>query len=221
MERRRLQGRRLVAFLGSCGLNLLLLALIPFFFQVRQLPKKLPSLRPVPVWLPRQSPKPPPAAKKNLPEAPVEKLRLKPLRLEPLPAAAPRLTPKIDLPAIDVELAPRELVATVPVPALAAAPRDLFPVGEVDQAPAPLGNPAPRYPLAARRRGISGQVRVRFVVDREGRVGQVKILAADPPGFFEKSVRATLSRWHFRPGMVQGRAVNTLMETTIVFRLEK
>ena len=109
----------------------------------------------------------------------------------------------------------------MPLPAPAANLKTLYQSGEVDRQPTAMANPAPFYPPAARRRGITGRVKVRFVVDNQGRVGKIRIIAAEPPGFFEQTVISTLRRWHFRPGMVAGRAVNTEMETTIVFKLEK
>lgn len=93
-------------------------------------------------------------------------------------------------------------------------------LGEVDIAPKATRSVQPEYPFMARRRGIEGVVRVRFRVDREGRVGDVEILEARPSGMFEKAVRQAVSRWRFAPGRKDGAAVETWVEVPVRFELD-
>jgi len=66
----------------------------------------------------------------------------------------------------------------------------------------------PRYPNAARRRGIEGEVRVQFNVDEQGRVNRATILAASPSGVFERNVIRALNKSKFQPKTINGQAVS-------------
>jgi periplasmic protein TonB len=96
----------------------------------------------------------------------------------------------------------------------------VFSVGELDAPLTPLTCLSPLYPMRAKDRGIEGWVKVKFLVDADGRVGEVSILNAHPEGLFEKSVRRCIGGWRFKPGTVAGMAVKTWVETTIRFELE-
>jgi protein TonB len=117
---------------------------------------------------------------------------------------------------LDLDLAP-SLAGTL---ALAPPPPSRFTLGQVDQPPMVTAQIPPPYPFLARRRGIEGWVRVRFLVDRQGQVRELTIVKAQPPGVFEDTVRRTLPRWRFRPGVKDGRPVDTWVETVIRFKLE-
>jgi protein TonB len=90
----------------------------------------------------------------------------------------------------------------------------------VDRAPVVTSRVPPTYPYRARRRGIEGAVTVRFLVDRRGEVQGLTIVDSRPPGVFDQAVRDTVTRWRFRPGLKDGEAVETWVQTTIRFRLE-
>jgi protein TonB len=96
----------------------------------------------------------------------------------------------------------------------------VFSAGELDAPLTPLTRLSPLYPMRAKDRGIEGWVKVKFLVDADGRVGEVSILDAHPEGLFEKSVRRCIGGWRFKPGTVAGMAVKTWVETTIRFELE-
>ncbi|MBW2077724.1 MAG: TonB family protein, partial [Deltaproteobacteria bacterium] len=92
--------------------------------------------------------------------------------------------------------------------------------GELDQVPVVIFRKKPFYPFRARARNISGDVRVKFLVDKDGHVNSVHILKSVPPGVFDKNVIKALSCWRFLPGKIHGRPVPTWVITTIKFRLE-
>ena len=102
-----------------------------------------------------------------------------------------------------------------------AAGRDGSPVpaGSLDGPLQAIARTQPGYPPAARRQNVEGWIRVQYVVDEQGSVGPVKVLAAEPEGFFEQSVLGTVRAWRFRPGTVNGEIVQALVEQTISFRL--
>ena len=91
--------------------------------------------------------------------------------------------------------------------------------GQIDGRLQVVKNNRPEYPASARQRNVEGWVRVRFVVNEQGRPEQIRIVAADPPNVFNASVQRAVSGWRFRPGTVQGRAVRVLVEQTIRFSL--
>ena len=95
----------------------------------------------------------------------------------------------------------------------------IFQEGELDEPMTILARVAPIYPLRARTRNIEGHVTVSFIVNEKGDVNQIKILNAEPPGTFDKSVIQCVSSWRFKPGTIEGVPVQTRVETTIKFQL--
>jgi protein TonB len=101
-----------------------------------------------------------------------------------------------------------------------AALQGAFSVGQLDGPLTTLTRIPPVYPVQARRRGIEGWVKVAFIVDESGRVGEISILEAEPEGIFERSVERCVSGWRFKPGTVEGMPVKAQVETVIRFELE-
>lgn len=64
----------------------------------------------------------------------------------------------------------------------------------------------PDYPLAMRRYGLSGEVKIAFDVDEQGRVRNPVIVESDNPGFDEAALRALL-QWKFAPATRDGAPV--------------
>ncbi len=134
--------------------------------------------------------------------------------------------PKLSLP---FELNQRlpALATDLRLPAAATGPMNLHgavdgvAMGQLDAPLTILSRIPPVYPLRAQRRGIEGWVKVRFLVDEQGRVGHISILEAEPANIFNKSVRQCVSKWCFKPGTVEGMAVKAWMETTVRFKLKR
>jgi protein TonB len=74
------------------------------------------------------------------------------------------------------------------------------------------------YPKKALERAISGEVQVRITVDAEGRVKGVAILSSTPPGVFDQSVLAAVSRWRFKPPRADAGAVEASTVTSVAFK---
>ncbi|ADW17661.1 TonB family protein [Desulfobulbus propionicus DSM 2032] len=187
----------------------------------------------------------PPAKKKDVaepkkisPKAVARKVRPKPVqrektsvpprekdaRSEALPVAAqPR-------PSTGKEVLPDagQTAATATVasgPAAASPPAKggrggLYAVGQLDAPLAVVSKTPPAYPPAAKRRNIEGWIKVKFVVDEQGRVDHVSVLDAEPEGVFEQSVLRSIGGWRFKPGTIKGMAVKAQVEQTITFKLE-
>jgi TonB family protein len=89
------------------------------------------------------------------------------------------------------------------------------PVGVVEQ-------PAPRYPPALERAGITGHVELEYVVDTTGRVepGSLRTLVTTHPAF-EAAAQVTVLASRYRPARLGGRVVRQLVRQTLRFRVEQ
>ena len=214
---------------GALLINLLIMALIPWLFRGGEVKKKLPALVSPPVFLvPDPVEKTPPKDLSSSEPEPETRLP-EPAPLAPAPLPVPELNPEIKLSPVkitpridtDLKLNPLPAPSAVPVKAEVAPQRGFYRVGELDSQPLGMARIQPPYPFLARRRGIEGRVKIRFFINESGAVEGLKIIRAEPPGYFEKTVRQTVPRWRFKPGVVGGRPVRTLVETTIVFKLDR
>jgi periplasmic protein TonB len=161
----------------------------------------------------RKTVKPPESAKKK------EEPPSRPPSRQPLQA-------KLTLPfEINPRLPGGPATLDLPPPATAAfhmsGMQDAFGLGDLDGPLTPLGRIPPVYPMAAKRRGIQGWVKVKFVVNEQGVVERITIVDAQPAGMFDQSVIRCVSKWRFKPGTVEGLPVKAWVETTIRFELEQ
>ena len=93
-------------------------------------------------------------------------------------------------------------------------------VGEIDQPLTALAQVPPIYPMRAKRMGIEGWVKVRFIVNEDGRVSDIKIHESSPEKIFDNAVVHCVLSWRFTPGTVENVPVKTWVETTIRFDLQ-
>ncbi len=124
-----------------------------------------------------------------------------------------------------VKVAPQNFsrkLARAPMPGLPkhGPPRTRFNPDEVDRMPQAVAAAQPIYPYRAKRLGIEGRVEVRFLVDARGRTSLFKILQSQPPGEFDQVVLKTVKSWKFKPAIKDGRAVETWVKNSFVFKLE-
>ncbi len=64
----------------------------------------------------------------------------------------------------------------------------------------------PRFPEAARRMNLSGEVILRIVVEANGTVGRIDVISPGPAGMTEAAGDA-VRRWTFRPARIAGQPV--------------
>ena len=103
---------------------------------------------------------------------------------------------------------------------LAQQVRDMiFEIGDLDEPPRPLARLDPAYPTRARMRRIEGEVTVEFVVNPNGTVRNVEIIASQPGETFTESALRAIRSWRFTPGTKDGRAVPTRVRQKITFSL--
>lgn len=90
----------------------------------------------------------------------------------------------------------------------------------VDEPPRPVGERARTYPAEALALQVEGYVRLRIRIDQQGRVQEVRVMDASPPGVFDASAVEDARRWRFVPARHQGQAVEVWATTQVDYALE-
>jgi TonB family protein len=57
----------------------------------------------------------------------------------------------------------------------------------------------PRYPKAAQRDGLDGEVTLAFDIAKHGRAENIEVVAEEPPGVFDKEAADAMKYWAFSP----------------------
>jgi protein TonB len=115
-----------------------------------------------------------------------------------------------EMEAMEMETAPSELkmdglgISAQPDLSLAGG----VGVGSADMDTVPLVRVNPRYPPRAQSRGIEGWVQLEFTITPQGTVTDVKIIDADPKGYFERSAKRAVQKYKYKPKVVDGKAVS-------------
>ncbi|OEU48734.1 MAG: hypothetical protein BA861_11765 [Desulfobacterales bacterium S3730MH5] len=214
--------RNLIAPGLALVVNIFLFALLPNFVQSDLRKSDLETI--IPVHLAQIRPPKPPMEKEEKPpqKKPPEKV-IPTVRLQ---HKVPRKQEiKMEMPHMSFEINPK-LALGMPVAPPTAEPtifpsKNFYDQGEVDQMPMAIFKMKPVYPYRARRLNITGKLHVKFLVDENGCVSNIKVLKSAPPGIFDESVLKALPSWRFSPGELCGEAVSTWVVTTIEFDMEE
>ena len=133
----------------------------------------------------------------------------------PPPAAAP--PPAVPAAA---ETAPAPSPAAVPVPAAALTSSvDLtyYNARDLDVQPHALRVIRPDYPAEADRQRVSGTLRLQLKLEADGRVSDIEVVSATPPGVFEDSAIKAFRDARFAPAQKNGRPVRALVVIEVVY----
>lgn len=68
--------------------------------------------------------------------------------------------------------------------------------------PTAVEQPAPRYPAIARAANLTGQVKLKIIVDLDGTVESVHVVKSQPP--FDEPAVAAVKRWRYEPVVIDG-----------------
>jgi TonB family protein len=79
----------------------------------------------------------------------------------------------------------------------------------------------PQYPASARDAKIEGNVAVRIVIDKQGRVLNPAIAESSGNADLDKSAMDTVAQWTFQPATLNGKPVEVYFTITIRFALDK
>ncbi len=77
-----------------------------------------------------------------------------------------------------------------------------------------------KYPELARQSGIEGRVYVQFVVDKQGRVQDPRVVRGIGGGCDQEALRV-VQQAQFKPGLQRGHPVKVQYSMPIVFRLDR
>ncbi len=126
----------------------------------------------------------------------------------------------------DVEAPRVEISNTVAIEAPVEEVDEIFTI--VEESASPVGGmPAfykylvetMKYPPQARRLGIEGKVTLQFVVDKNGVIGEVKVLKGIGSGCDEEAVRVMQKAPNWSPGKQRGKAVKQRCIVPISFKM--
>ncbi|MBI1317098.1 TonB family protein [bacterium] len=76
------------------------------------------------------------------------------------------------------------------------------------------------YPFKARKKGIMGKVYVDFVVEKDGRITQVKVAKSTHKLLDKEAVRVVRSMPNWEPAINDGRPVRMHFTVPISFKLQ-
>lgn len=109
---------------------------------------------------------------------------------------------------------------TVPTYDLAQEIEELvFEMKDLTVRPRPIFQGEPQYPPELKRNRIEGEVRLEFVIGKDGSVRDIRILKSSNPAFEEPTIRA-VRKWRFEPGERSGEKVASRARISIPFTVK-
>jgi protein TonB len=76
--------------------------------------------------------------------------------------------------------------------------------------------PAPVYPPLARQARISGQVRLEAIIDRQGRIQNLRVLSGHP--LLVPAAIEAVRQWIYEPTLLNGDPVEVMTQIDVHFR---
>ena len=81
-------------------------------------------------------------------------------------------------------------------------------------------NPSPKYPRIARIRGYQGNVLLDVLVNKDGKVHDLKIFKSSGYPLLDNAATSTIKHWLFEPGMIGSKKVDMWVRVPIRFELK-
>jgi len=196
--------------IGVSGLLFLAIPLTQIFTTYEKSPEEIDALE--------VAPPPPPPPPEDPPPPPEPEQEEPPPELDTPP-------PPITLDQLDMALNPGtggSMAGDFALPTFNLSGADLggldiFELGDVDSPPKPRTSIEFSYPSAARRKGITGVVKVEYVVNERGRVEQINIVDS-PDRILSKATEDVLNRTRFEPAQKGNQPVKVRMRAAIPYR---
>ena len=76
----------------------------------------------------------------------------------------------------------------------------------------------PVYPKMARDARIQGAVRLSAIIDKEGKIAELKVVGGHP--MLVEAALTAIKNWRYRPTLQGGEPVEVATQITVNFRLE-
>ena len=121
--------------------------------------------------------------------------------------------PSFDLPQLDVG----DVTGGLREALSKSAKAQVFTADTVDKPPKVAHQVAPEIPAIARRKAITGFVKVRYLINEEGQVERPRVVDSKPKGVFDGGVLAALGQWTYEPAGYQGQSVRVSVVKTFRF----
>jgi len=80
-------------------------------------------------------------------------------------------------------------------------------------------NSVPRYPRRARKKGLQGTVMLEVLVDETGQVKNLRLLRSSGHAILDKAAAASVKKWRFAPGVINGVPAKMWVSVPIRFEL--
>ncbi len=77
----------------------------------------------------------------------------------------------------------------------------------------------PKYPSTAKRKGIELEVKVDFIIDKQGNVRDITFHPKNNANYFRAAVRAAVKQWKFEPAKYDGKIIDSKMSKIFSFSL--
>ena len=87
---------------------------------------------------------------------------------------------------------------------------------DLDAPPEVVYKVVPIYPEELKSKQIRGEVLVSFMVEKDGRVGEVEVMQASHPGLGEAAMQA-VRQWRFAPPLYHGQPARVRLQVPIRF----
>jgi len=81
-------------------------------------------------------------------------------------------------------------------------------------------NPSPEYPLIARRRGFQGTVVLEVMVDRNGRVGDLRVFNSSGYKVLDSAAEESVREWIFKPAIKGNENIEMWVRVPVCFQLK-
>jgi protein TonB len=146
--------------------------------------------------------------------APSEEEEALPVTGSVAPAASQPEPAAVSAPAAPSAPAAAQPSAPVQVPVAtmtSAVDLTYYSARDLDVHPRALREIVPEYPAEADRQRLSGTVRLQLKLEADGRVSDVGVVSASPPGRFEDSAVKAFRDARFAPAQKNGRPVRALV----------
>jgi TonB family protein len=133
----------------------------------------------------------------------------------PLPTDTPTRVPPTPTPV------PPTATPIPPTPTPSVREGDIVVAGPGVVPPVMIYREAPKYPPAAERMGVTGEVEAEALIGIDGTVEEVRIIRVEGREFgFEKATEEAIYKWRYKPATKKGFKVRVWLTVRVPFRLQ-